>query len=69
MYELLLKNNGQTKKIAIGNSYDELFQKIKDDLHKKGEKPAYFRMFDKDGNRIVDYGSHQSKYIIKKVVN
>lgn len=69
MYELLFKNNGQIKRIAIGSSCDELFQKLKDDLHKKGAKPAYFRMIDKDGRRIIDYGSHKNKYIIGKVVN
>ena len=69
MYELLFKNNSQTKKIAIGNSCDELFQKLKDDLHKRGEKPTYFRIMDKDGKRIIDYGSHKNKYIMEKVVN
>ena len=69
MYELLFKNNGQINRIAIGSSYDELFQKLKDDLHKKGAKPAYFRMMDKNDKRIIDYGSHKNKYIIRKVID
>ena len=69
MYELLFKNNGQINRIAIGSSYDELFQKLKDDLHKKGTKPAYFRMMDKHDKRIIDYGSHKNKYIIRKVID
>lgn len=69
MYELLFKNNGQINRIAIGSSYDELFQKLKDDLHKKGTKPAYFRMMDKNNKRIIDYGSHKNKYIIRKVID
>ena len=69
MYELLFKNNGQINRITIGSSYDELFQKLKDDLHKKGTEPAYFRMMDKNDKRIIDYGSHKSKYIIRKVID
>ena len=69
MYELLFKNNGQINRIAIGSSYDELFQKLKDDLHKKGTKPAYFRMMDNNDKRIIDYGSHKNKYIIRKVID
>lgn len=69
MYELLFKNNGQINRIAIGSSYDELFQKLKDDLHKKGIKPAYFRMMDKNDKRIIDYGYHKNKYIIRKVID
>lgn len=69
MYELLLKSDGKIEKISVGSSYNELFQKLKDDLHKKGIKPSYFRMVDKNDKRIIDYGSHKSKYVIKKVTN